>query len=161
MRLPECLQRCLKAGRPPQLWRKSALMDDGLAHLDALICPSLSTRHEHSRRGIDVPMVHLPYFLPVDYTGAAPIDPPYHARPYVAAAGRLEKIKGFQDVIDVMRRLPEIDLRIAGSGGFENELRQQAADLKNVHFEDRIDSAQVAALSHGAPRIRGCSFAGL
>ncbi len=149
----ECVKCCLKAGRPPQLWRKTGLMKHGLAHLDALICPSLATRYEHSRRGIDIPMVHLPYFLPADYTGAPPIAPPRHARPYVAAAGRLEKIKGFHDVIDVMRRLPDIDLRIAGAGGFENALRQQAVGLDNVHFEQRIDSAQVAALFRGARAV--------
>ncbi len=151
----ECVKCCVQARRPPQLWRKTRLMDVGLAHLDALICPSLSTRHEHARRGIKANMVHLPYFLPHDYTGAPPEPTPRHARPYIAAAGRLEKIKGFQDAIEAMRSLPGIDLRIAGAGSYERELRQLAADLDldNVFFENRLDSAQLAALFRGARAV--------
>ena len=44
-------------------------------------------------------MTHLPYFLPDDYTGLPDgADARVTTGPYVAAAGRLEKIKGFQDV---------------------------------------------------------------
>ena len=57
-------------------------------------------------------MVHLPYFLPEDYTGMPVAATPAHARPYIAAAGRLEQIKGFQDAIDAVRHLPGLDLRI-------------------------------------------------
>src|SRR6516162_1666814 len=48
----DCIRCSLHSRRPPQLWRKSRLMERSLAHLDALICPSLSTMHEHARRGI-------------------------------------------------------------------------------------------------------------
>jgi glycosyltransferase involved in cell wall biosynthesis len=150
---PECVKCCVKASRPPQFWRKTALMAESLDQLDALICPSLSTIREHERRGITARMVHLPYFLPFDYTGRPPEPSPRHARPYVAAAGRLETIKGFQDAIDAMRRLPGIDLRIAGSGRYEAALRQRAAGLANVHFEGRLDAAQVAALFRGARAV--------
>jgi glycosyltransferase involved in cell wall biosynthesis len=149
----ECIKCSLHARRPPQLWRKTRLMERSLRHLDALICPSLSTMHEHARRGIKARMTHLPYFLPQGYTGlpAAPV--PEYPRPYVAAAGRLEEIKGFQDVIDAMRRLPRLDLRIAGSGQYEAELRARARGLDNVHFEGRLDAAHVAALFRGARAV--------
>jgi glycosyltransferase involved in cell wall biosynthesis len=152
--VPECARCCLRAGRPPQLWRKTGLLAGALNHLDALICPSLSTLREHARRGVTARTVHLPYFLPPDYTEPAPPAPTRrHARPYVAAAGRLEKIKGFQDAIDAIRLLPWIDLRIAGAGRFEAELRERARGLDNVHFEGRLDSAQVAALFRGARAV--------
>lgn len=147
---PECVKCCVQARRPPQLWRKTGLMDRSLRHLDALICPSLSTRREHALRGISARTVHLPYFLPHDYTGRPPEPTPQHDRPYLAVAGRLEKIKGFHDAIDAMRRLPGVDLRIAGSGQFEGALREQARGLANVHFEGRLDAAKVAALFRGA-----------
>lgn len=150
---PECVKCCVKAGRPPQLWRKTNLINQSLSHLDALICPSLSTRREHARRGIAARMVHLPYFLPTDYTGLPTAPTPRYARPYVVAAGRLETIKGFQDAIEAARRLPRIDLRIAGSGRFETRLRELAEGLENVHFEGRLDSAQVAALFRGARAV--------
>ncbi len=146
----DCVRCCLQAAIPPQFWRKTPLLERSLRHLDALIGPSLSTIREHGRRGVDVPMTHLPYFLPDDYTGLPETPSPRFERPYVAAAGRLEKIKGFQDVIQAMRRLPHLDLRIAGSGPFEGELRLLAEGIDNVHFEGRLDSSNVAALFRGA-----------
>jgi glycosyltransferase involved in cell wall biosynthesis len=151
--LPQCASCCLRAGKPPQLWRSGGWLNGCLRHLDALICPSRSTQEEHARRGIRVATTHLPYFLPHDYTGLPAIPVPQHARPYVAVGGRLEKIKGFQDVIDAMRRLPHLDLRIAGTGAFERELRIRAQGLDNVHFEGRLDPAQVAALFRGARAV--------
>jgi glycosyltransferase involved in cell wall biosynthesis len=147
---PECIGCCLQARRPPQWWRASGVMTNGLAHLDALICPSRSTRREHRRRGLTTPTVHLPYFLPHDYTGAPPWPTPRYERPYFVAAGRLEKIKGFQDAIHAMRRLPGLDLRVAGSGAFEAELRAMARGLTNVHFAGRLDAPRLAALFRGA-----------
>jgi glycosyltransferase involved in cell wall biosynthesis len=146
----ECVRCCVKASRPPQAWRNGPLLKESLAKLDALIGPSRSTILEHRRRGIEAPMTHLPYFLPDDYTGLPESPTRFFERPYVAAAGRLEEIKGFQDAIEAIRRLPELDLRIAGSGPFEGELRRMAEGLSNVHFEGRLDSAEVAALFRGA-----------
>jgi glycosyltransferase involved in cell wall biosynthesis len=147
----DCVRCCLKAGRPPQLWRSSGLLEDSLTHLDALFAPSKSTVAEHARRGLQRPMLHLPYFLPDDYAGTAPAaTTPDHVRPYVVAAGRLEEIKGFQEAIDAMRGLPDVDLRIAGTGAFEASLRARAAGMSNIHFEGRLDSTQLAALFRGA-----------
>jgi glycosyltransferase involved in cell wall biosynthesis len=150
---PQCVRCCVKARRPPQLWRKTSLLDRSLRHLDALICPSRSTQYEHARRGLMARTVHLPYFLPDDYPGRPPAPTPRHPRPYVAAAGRLEKIKGFQDAIDAVRRLPHVDLRIAGTGGFEAALRAHARGLDNVHFEGRLDAPRLAALFRGARAV--------
>ena len=150
---PACVRCCVQSSTPPQFWRKTNLLDRSLAHLDALIGPSQSTLREHARRGIDAPMVHLPYFLPDDYTGLPEAPTPAFDRPYVAAAGRLEKIKGFHDVIEAMKRLPHLDLRIAGSGPFEAELRRLAEGRNNIHFEGRLDSAEVAALFRGAVAV--------
>src|SRR5207249_2347799 len=91
--------------------------------------------------------------LPHDYTGRPPAPTPQHDWPYVAAAGRLEKIKGFQDAIDAIRHLPGVDLRIAGAGGYEPALRAQARGMANVHFEGRLDAAEVAALFRGSRAV--------
>jgi glycosyltransferase involved in cell wall biosynthesis len=141
---------CLRAGKPPQLWRWAGAIRRGLAHLDALICPSRSTRDEHARRGISRETVHLPYFLPHDYTGLPAVATPRYARPYVAMGGRLEKVKGYQDAIAAIRHVPALDLRIAGSGAYESDLRRAASNVSNVHFEGRLDPAQLAALFRGA-----------
>ncbi len=150
---PSCTSCCVQARRPPQFWRKTALLPRSLRHLDALICPSRSTQREHRRRGITAPTVHLPYFLPDAYPEGPLAPTPRFDRPYVAAAGRLEKIKGFEDAIDAIRRLPHIDLRIAGSGAHEASLRERARGATNIHFEGRLDSSQVAALFRGAAAV--------
>ena len=149
----DCVKCCLRDRKPPQLWRRGDLRDRSLSHLDALLCPSRSTRREHARRGISATMRQLPYFLPEDYTGLPRRESPNHARPYVAAAGRLEAIKGFQDAIDAMSSLPHLDLRLAGAGAYESALRDRAEGLGNVHFEGRLDGAELAALFRGARAV--------
>ena len=149
----ECLRCSVKARKPPQFWRMGTYRDVNLRHLDALICPSRSTQREHARRGVDFPTTVLPYFLPEDYLGRPATSTPPHDRPYVAVAGRLEEIKGFQDAIAAMRSLPGLDLRVAGTGAFEPELRRLAAGAANVHFEGRLDAAGVASLFRGARAV--------
>jgi hypothetical protein len=52
-----------------------------------------------------------------------------------------------------MRALPGVDLRIAGSGAFEADLRAKARALDNVHFEGRLDSVQLGRLFRGARAV--------
>ncbi|HZW30036.1 MAG TPA: glycosyltransferase family 4 protein [Isosphaeraceae bacterium] len=153
---PACGSCCLAGGRPPQLWRWTGAIDRGLRHLDALVFPSRSALEEHRRRGVgaSVRLVQLPYFLP-DGWGRPRDDPPARpaARPYLAAAGRMVKMKGFQRLIPMMRYLPEADLRIAGTGPYEAELRALASDLENVHFEGLLGGAALAQLFRGARAV--------
>ena len=101
-------------------------------------------------------MTHLPYFLPEDYTGLPEVSSAMFDRPYFAVAGRLEKIKGFQDVIEAMGRLPHLDLRIAGSGPFEADLRHFAsARIGDYSGERALDSARPYA------ETRSVTLAGL
>lgn len=148
---PDCLRCSLKGRRPPQLWRSTQAIDRGLQHLDALIFPSRHTLEEHRRRGLGAPMIHLPYFLPDEWSGGIEEEEPEPTpRPYLAAAGRLVAMKGFQRLIPIMRLLPEVDLRIAGTGPYEGYLRDLARDLPNVHFEGLLSGEQLRALFHGA-----------
>src|SRR4029077_751601 len=57
------------------------------------------------------------------------------------------------DAVDAMRHLPGLDLRIAGTGRYEGELRRRAAGMPNVHFEGRLDADRVAALFRGARAV--------
>lgn len=150
---PPCISCSLAAGRPPQWWRAHQGTNAALERLDALICPSHSTSQEHARRGITVAMTRLPYFLPEDYAGGVWKESPRVSRPYLAAAGRLEAYKGFQDLIPIMDAFPELDLRIAGSGPEEHRLRTMAERKPNIRFEGRLDAAGVAALFRGARAV--------
>lgn len=149
---PTCFTCTLHSRRPPQLWRYTGLLRSALGSLDALICPSRFSVETHARLGVEAPLVHLPYFLPDDWAaaaGAAESSPP-PPRPYLAAAGRFVKLKGFQNLIPLMADMPELDLRIAGVGPLEPELRRLSEGLPNVHFEGLLDAGRVAALFRGA-----------
>jgi glycosyltransferase involved in cell wall biosynthesis len=153
---PDCIRCCLAGRRPPQIWRYTDAIDRGLQELDALIFPSRHALEEHRTRGIGAPLVHLPYFLPDDWTGGledADPAPSPSGRPYLAAAGRLVRMKGFQRLIPLMRLLPEVDLRIAGTGPYEAKLRALASDVPNVHFEGLLSGQALSTLFHGARAV--------
>ena len=151
---PDCIRCCLAGRRPPQAWRATNAINRGLSELDALIFPSMHALEEHRRRGIGVPLVHLPYFLPDNWTeGLEDVEPEASPRPYLAAAGRLVRMKGFQRLIPLMRLLPEVDLRIAGTGPYEDTLRALAAGMPNVHFEGLLSGDQLTRLFHGARAV--------
>jgi glycosyltransferase involved in cell wall biosynthesis len=153
---PSCVSCCLKGRRPPQAWRLTGAIERGLSFLDALLFPSRHSLEEHLRRGIGehVPLVQLPYFLPDDWSNGLENEPAeILKRPYLAAAGRLVKMKGFDRLIPLMRFLPEVDLRLAGTGPAEAELKALAHDLSNVHFEGLLSGPALARLFHGARAV--------
>jgi glycosyltransferase involved in cell wall biosynthesis len=138
------------------MWRYTSVLKDGLRNLDALVFPSRHALGEHQRRGIGdcVPLIHLPYFLPDDWSlGIEDDEPEQRGRPYLAAAGRLVMMKGFQGLIPLMRFLPEADLRIAGTGPYEPYLRELAKDLPNVQFEGLLGGERLARLFRGARAV--------
>lgn len=137
---PTCVRCTLHYGRPPQMWRNTGLLERYSAHIDTFIAMSEFSRDMHHRRGFGREMEVLPYFLPdPDVTGmpeSAGSSP--HDRPYFFFAGRLERIKGLQDVIPVFARYPQADLVIAGDGDFAGTLRAQAQGMGNVRFVGRL-----------------------
>lgn len=149
-----CVRCCLAGHRPPQAWRATDAIPNGLRQLDALIFPSRHAMGEHEARGIKAPMVHLPYFLPDDWPdGSGGPEQPAQGRPYLAAAGRLVKMKGFQRLIAMMKYLPHVDLRLAGTGPFESTLRAQAEGLPNVRFEGLLSGTALSRLFRGARAV--------
>jgi glycosyltransferase involved in cell wall biosynthesis len=153
---PTCVSCSLRGGRPPQVWRAGPAIERGLRQLDALLFPSRHALEEHRRRGLGafVPLVHQPYFLPDDWSGGIEREPPERLeRPYLAAAGRLVKMKGFQRLIPLLRYLPEVDLRIAGTGSYEPVLRSLARDLPNVRFEGLLGGRSLAKLFRNARAV--------
>ena len=149
-----CIRCSLAGHRPPQLWRATGSIGRGLRQLDALLFPSQHTLNEHRSRGIEGNLLHVPYFLPDEWSGGIEDEEPeVSERPYLAAAGRLVAMKGFQNLIPLMRYLPEVDLRIAGAGEYESELRRLAEGLPNVHFEGLLAGSGLAKLFRGARAV--------
>lgn len=130
-RQPSCFACTLRAGRPPQLWRNTDLLAQSADHVDAFLALSEASAEAHRQRGFLPPMRVLPGFAakPAEVVDGSP-----HPRPYFLFVGRLEKYKGVQDVIPAFGPGADYDLLIAGTGGFEGQLRQQAKGLANVRF---------------------------
>ncbi len=157
-----CIRCVLNHGRPPQLWRATGLMAREARHVDAFLMLSESAASNHRRFGFEAPMTVVPSFLP----DAAPIETggaeaedgpgavqPDNGRPYFLFVGRLEVIKGLQDVIPLFTDDIAADLLIAGTGDFEPELRRLAEGRPNVRFLGRLDMDRLRALYRGARAV--------
>jgi glycosyltransferase involved in cell wall biosynthesis len=132
----QCVRCSLHYARPPQLWRNTGLLERAIRSVDVVIAMSEFSRQKHAEFGFPGPMEVLPSFLPVA-EGAPPPDasgPGPNPRPYFFFAGRLERIKGLDDVIPIFRDYPDADLLIAGTGEHAAELRAVAAGMPNVVF---------------------------
>jgi glycosyltransferase involved in cell wall biosynthesis len=124
--------------------------------LDLLLTPTETAAATMRDRGIDAPIVALPHFLPSDWAGgggAVPPAPPRSERPYIAAAGRLVREKGFEELIGAMARLPDVDLRLAGAGPLAPRLRELAEPLANVELVGRLEAPELARLLEGAVAV--------
>ncbi|MGH7592249.1 MAG: glycosyltransferase family 4 protein [Gemmatimonadales bacterium] len=145
-----CLRCTLTYHRPPQLWRYTSALERGLDQIDTIIAMSEFSREKHREFGLRRPMEVLPYFLPTDQARQRPPRDSPHPHPYVFFAGRLEVIKGLDDVIPVFRNVPDLDLVIAGDGDHATRLQQIAEGMRNVRFLGRLAPDALPAYYHHA-----------
>jgi len=131
-----CLSCTLRQKRPPQLWRRTGLLAREARHVDAFIAKSEFSRDKHRALGFPRDMEVIPYFLP-DLPPPPDTEPP-HPTPYFLFVGRLEKIKGVQDIIPAFAGEHGPDLLIAGTGEYEQTLKDQARDHPRVKFLGRL-----------------------
>ena len=79
------------------------MLEESVKHVDAFIAPSRFSKKKHLEMGLNIPIVHLPYFSPWPQE----VEPASHEclgeTPYFLFVGRLEKIKGLQTLIPVFR----------------------------------------------------------
>ena len=108
--------------------------------------------------GFERPMRVIPAFLP----DAPPIPPRVveasDVPPYVLFVGRLEAIKGLQDIIPRFPGVHGPELWIAGTGDYEPELRALAEGMPRVRFlgflpEDRLRHLYRDAIAAVIPSI--------
>jgi glycosyltransferase involved in cell wall biosynthesis len=144
-----CLACTLQARRPPQLWRGTNHLHRCVEHLDQLLMPSRFALERHRADGIVAPMTLMPSFVPV------PDEIPERIAdaPYFLFVGRLEKLKGLQDLFPLLRSFPRARLRIAGAGDYEGELRRLAAGMANVEFLGQVHPSRVRELYAGAVAV--------
>lgn len=131
-----CLRCQLHGRRPPQLWRYTSLRDRALQGVDAILAPSRFTLNKHLELGLGVTPRYFPHFVPepeLHQAGSSPRE-----RPFFLFAGRLERLKGAEDVIQAARTFPDADFVLAGDGGDRARLEQLARGMENVVFAGRL-----------------------
>jgi glycosyltransferase involved in cell wall biosynthesis len=143
----ECFSCSIAFKRPPQIWRSTSILDDSLAHVDAIIALSKSVAENHRAFGFKHEMIPMASFMPdrvSDSVASGSASP--GQRPYFLFVGRLEMFKGLQDVIPSFNDDSPADLLIAGTGEYEAELRLLAEGRKHVRFLGPVDPAQLSNL---------------
>jgi len=123
----------------PRLWRYTGYLDKQLKHVDAFIAMSEFSRKKHADFGFPRQMEVVNYFLsdPPRERSESAKRPPVE-RPYFLFVGRLERIKGLDDVIPVFADYPQADLLIAGDGEYSGALQRLAAGIPRVRFLGRL-----------------------
>lgn len=152
---PRCLSCALSQKRPPQFWRYTGMIKAATRHVDLFLLSTRFAMVKHRERGLELPMVHMPYFVPRPFsngTGSAP-KLPSDPRPYFLYAGRLEPLKGVQTLIPLFRDYPRARLVIAGAGSLEAELHTQAAGSENIVFVGTLSPAQLEPLMRDAVAV--------
>jgi glycosyltransferase involved in cell wall biosynthesis len=148
----QCTRCQISYRRPPQLWRHTGLLDRMLEHVDAFFAMSRFSRDKHHEFGFQRDMEVLPGFV------RDPGPPPQFAatsagRPYFLFVGRLESIKGLEDVIDAFATFEEADLIVAGEGTERRGLVARAAGNPRVRFAGFQSGAELSALYSGAQAV--------
>ena len=138
----QCLRCVLRHRRPPQLWRYTRYLPRQLRHVDVVLAFSEFSRERHRAYGFPREMTILPGFIPDHEVGGGTELAP-HPRPYFFFAGRLEPIKGLEDVLAVFRDYHGADLLVAGKGTQAARLRKLAAGAENIRFLDHLPAEQL------------------
>ena len=146
-----CLRCTLLHRRPPQLYRWSGMFERSLNHVDAFIAASEFSREKHREFGFSPPMEVLPNFL--SETDSVPIEDDamrLHEPPYFLFSGRLEEIKGAQDLIAAFRNYADADLLIAGTGNYRSQLEAASLGNRRVKFLGHLEERELRRYYHHA-----------
>lgn len=141
-----CVRCTIHGRRPPQWWRVTGRMAAGTKLVDLFLAPSDATIESHRARGLAGEMLRLPLFHVPPQVGPPENSP----RPYFLYAGRIEELKGPQDLLPYFASHPDIDLVVAGAGDLEPILRRAAEAHPNIRLLGRVDAARLQSLYAGA-----------
>lgn len=139
--------------RPPQLWRYTKMLDKALKNVDCFISPSRFTIKKHQEAGLKIPFIHMPYFLPLSEELSYETENRDWKIPenrYFLFVGRLEKIKGAQNLISVFKNYKGANLLIAGDGVYGDALRTQAGGSRNIIFLGKTNHDELRNLYKNA-----------
>ena len=139
----QCMRCILRQRRPPQAWRATGHLERQLRHVDVFIAKSEFSRRKHREFGFPREMEVLPYFLPTT-SELPPETASPHRRPYFLFVGRLERLKGVDDLIPVFSNYDRADLLVAGDGTRGPQLRAMAQNVRNIRFLGRVPTDELA-----------------
>lgn len=145
----QCIRCLVSYRRPPQIWRVGPLLARNCRQIDTFITSSQSCADRHREFGFDFPMQIMPPFLP-DEEQVSPVEQPEKGRPYFLFVGRLESIKGLQDVIAAFDGVSPFELRIVGADSYESELRELAAGKGSIRLLGYQEAGSLGALYRNA-----------
>jgi glycosyltransferase involved in cell wall biosynthesis len=127
-----------------------------LRHVDGFIAPSRFTRDKHHELGLTMPIRHIPNFVPKrKEEGNRPENRKSKSdnTPYFLFAGRLEKIKGLQNLIPVFRKRTKYDLIVAGDGEYADVLRKLSENAPNIKFLGKLNNEKLQELYRSAVAV--------
>lgn len=134
----QCFRCQLAYRRPPQFWRYTGYLERQLAHVDAFIACSEFSRLKHREMGFPRDMAVVPPVLEDAPFPVAESDEAPYSRPYFLFVGRLERLKGLDDVLPVLREHPDADLLILGDGEHRAVLEGIAGRSERIRFLGRM-----------------------
>jgi glycosyltransferase involved in cell wall biosynthesis len=112
-----------------------------MPNVDLFISPSLFLADKVREHGVRKPIETIPNFINPEQ-----FHPSYDPENYFLFAGRLVRTKGILTLLEAMRSVKTTaELRIAGSGELEEELRAyaRAYGLNNVRFVGHLNTEQL------------------
>ena len=131
-------------------------MRTAVKHVDAFIAPSLFSKEIHHKMGLDIPIVHIPYFIPSEEGLPVKSEMPATLateKPYFLFVGRLIKLKGLHTIIPVFRQYDKAQLLIAGTGIDEPGLKRLAEGTENIRFLGHVTGQQLQDLYRKAVAV--------
>jgi glycosyltransferase involved in cell wall biosynthesis len=108
--------------------------------VDEWVAVSRSVSSRYSAAGIECTV--LPNFTP--HLVASPRG--HSERHGITYVGRLTSEKGVRDLVEVARRLPRVQVRLAGGGPLENELRAATREVSNLKLLGTLPASRVRQL---------------
>lgn len=147
---PQCFSCSIVSGIPPQLWRYTKLLERSLEHVDTILVPSRFTADKHREAGISRPMEVLNSFSRL-CSGDGGVESDYRSdKPVFVYAGRLERSKGLEQLLEAFAQRPGYELLLAGGGSLADTLKTRGAELGHIRLLGILPADQLMSLFRAA-----------
>lgn len=143
----DCTMCQIRGGKPPQLWRHTGLLEKMIRYIDSFISPSQFTLKKHLADGLTIPIEHIPNFIADTESDQILLNQNEINKPhYFLFVGRLEKIKGLQNVIPIFKKKQKYELLIVGDGKYKEELKKLTGGNSNIKFLGKLGRVELKTL---------------